>query len=151
MFGADSTPFRIKPPRLIADATTQTAGKNVYAGELQQGATKARDAMSQARGFSSGANNAYQAAQQQAAGAASGAQQKAAIEAEDQQFNAQQKFDNQMLQQQARAFDYGQMTDANDARFGYDFNNQTNRTSIAMARQQAAMNLRLAMLGQGLA
>jgi len=150
MFGADNTSFRIKPPRLIADATTQTAAGNAYAGELQKGQTAARDAMSQARGFSSGANNAYQAAQKQAAGAAAGAQQRAGIEAEDQQFNARQRFDNQMLQQQARAFDYGQMTDANDARFGLDFNNQTNRSSIAMARQQAAMKLRLAMLGQGL-
>jgi hypothetical protein len=148
MFGADKTPFRIKPPRLIADATTQAAGNNVYAGALQEGATKAR--VTKPQGFSSGANQSYQAAMQQAAGAASGAQQRAAIEAEDQSFNANQRFDNQMLQQGARAFDYGQMTDANDAMFGYQFNNQSNRASIAMARQQAAMNLRLAMLGRGL-
>jgi hypothetical protein len=49
------------------------------------------------------------------------------------------------------AFDYGQMSDANDAGFGYRFNNQTNRASIANARNQAQMRLRLAMLGKGLA
>lgn len=151
MLGADNTPFRLKPPRLIADSTTQKVGGNLYASELQKGQTAARDTATAARGFSSGASNAMYAAQQQASGAAAGAQKRAGVEAEDQQFNASQQWNNQMLQQQARAFDYGQMTDANDAMFGYRFTNQSNRASIRNARQQAAMNLRLAMLGQGLA
>jgi|694.fasta_scaffold15654_3 hypothetical protein len=152
MIGASNTPFRIRPPRLIADSATESAANNAYASGLQAGQTKARDAAqaSAGKGFSSVGSNAMFAAQQGAAGAADGARQAAGIRAEDQQFNAQQKWDNQMLQQQARAFDYGQMTDANDANFGYRFNNQSNRASIRNARQQASQNLRLALIGQGI-
>jgi hypothetical protein len=151
MFGADNTPYRIKPPRLIADATTRKVGENLYAGEIQKAQTQARDTMTGARGFSSGANNAYYAANQQAAGAAAGAGKRAGVEAEDQQFNVNQNFDNQMLQQGANVFDFGQASAANDAMFGYKFNNQTNRASVANARRQAELNFRLAMLGEGLA
>ena len=152
MIGASNASFRIKPPKLIADAATQSQKNNVYAGALQQGQTKAADTMNTGnRGVSAGASQAMYANQQQAAGDAAGRQQGAAIEAEDQQFNSQADWDNQMLRQGAMAFDYGQATDANDAMFGYKFNQQTNRASVRYARQQAQQRLRLAMLGKGLA
>jgi hypothetical protein len=152
MFSADNTPFRIKPPKLVADSATQDMAANVYAGEVQKSQTAATDTRNTGnRGVSSGASQAMYANQQEAAGNAAGAQKRAGIEAEDQQFNSQATFDNQMLRQGAMAFDYGQRTEKNDARFGYDFNKTTNRASIANARNQAALRLRLAMLGKGLA
>ena len=150
MLGSDNSPFRIRPPRLIADSATQDAGGNLFAAGLQKGKTAARDTMTGARGFSAGASNSMYAAQQKAAGAAEGAQQRAGIEAEDQAFNTNQKFDNEMLRQGAMAFDYGQMTDANQAGFDFRFNRLANGASIANARRQAQIRLRLAMLGQGL-
>jgi len=153
MYSADNkASYRIGPPKVIADAATQSQKANVYAGAVQKGQTEARDTMNTGnRGLSAGASQAMYANQQQAAADAAGRQQGAGIEAEDQQFNSQARFDNQMLRQGAMAFDYGQMSDANDAGFGYRFNNQTNRASIANARNQAQMRLRLAMLGKGLA
>jgi hypothetical protein len=153
MYSADNNVrFRIGQPKLIADAATQSQKANVYAGAKQKGQTEARDTMNTGNsGFSAGASQAMYANQQQAAADAAGRQQGAGIEAEDQQFNSRARFDNQMLRQGAMAFDYGQMSDANDAGFGYRFNNQTNRASIANARNQAQMRLRLAMLGKGLA
>lgn len=153
MYSADNNArYRIGPPKVIADAATQSQKNNVYAGAQQKAQTEARDTMNTGnRGLSAGASQAMYANQQQAAGDAAGRQQGAAVEAEDQQFNSQAGWDNQMLRQGAMAFDYGQMTDANDAMSGYKFNQQTNRESIANARNQAQMRLRLAMLGKGLA
>jgi hypothetical protein len=153
MLGASNTPFRIKPPRLIADSATEDMAGNVYAGGLQKGKTAARDALqaNAGKGFSVGANQQMYAGQAEAAGAAEGAKGAAAVRAEDQGFNSQAKFDNQMLAQQARLFDYGQMTDANAIGFDQRFTNQTNRSSIGMAQRQASQRLRLAMLGKGLA
>jgi hypothetical protein len=153
MLGASSTSFRIKPPRLIADSATEDMAGNVYASGLQKGKTAAREALqaNAGKGFSVGANQQMYAAQAEAAGAAEGAKGAAAIRAEDQGFNSQATFDNQMLRQGAMAFDYGQMTDANEAGFANKFNQQTNRASVRFARQQAQQRLRLAMLGKGLA
>jgi hypothetical protein len=105
---------------------------NVYASGLQKGQTAGRDALqaNAGKGFSVGANQRMYAAQAEAAGAAEGAKGAASVRAEDQGFNSQAKFDNEMLRQGAMAFDYGQMTDANDAMFGYKFNQQTNRASV---------------------
>ena len=153
MLGASNTSFRIRPPKLIADSATEDMANNVYAGGLQKGQTAARDAMqaNAGKGFSVGANQQMYAAQAEAAGAAEGAKGAAAIRAEDQGFNSQATFDNQMLRQGAMAFDYGQMTDANEAGFANKFTQQTNRASVRYARQQAQQRLRLAMLGKGLA
>lgn len=153
MIGASPVSFRIKPPKLIADSVTENMANNVYAGGVQKGQTTARDAMqaNAGKGFSAGKNQQMYAGQAEAAGAAEGARGAAAIRAEDQGFNSQSKFDNQMLNQQARLFDFGQMSDANAIGFDSRFTNMTNRSSIDMAQRQAAQRLRLAMLDKGLA
>lgn len=151
MYSADNTPFRIGQPKLLADAFTQSQKGNVYAGEMQKAQTAARDTMNTGnRGVSAGASQAMYANQQLAAGDAAGRQQGAAVEAEDQKFNSQAGWDNQMLRQGAMAFDYGQMTDQNAANFDYRFARQAGNQSIALARQRAAMQLRLALLSKGL-
>jgi hypothetical protein len=152
MIGASNTPFRIKPPKLIADSATESAAGNVYAGKLQGGQTAARDAMNNGgRGLSASASNAMYAGQQQSAGAAEGAQAAAGIRAEDQQFDEGQRNANQMLQEQARIFDKNQMSEMNGINFDRMFNRQQGNQSLAMARQRAAMQLRLALMSKGLA
>jgi hypothetical protein len=152
MIGASNTPFRIKSPKLIADSATESAAGNAYAGKLQGGQTAARDAMNNGgRGLSASASNAMYAGQQEASGAAGGAQAAAGIRADDQKFNEQQVNANQMLQEQARIFDKNQTTNLNGINFDRMFANQQGQQSIAMARQRAAMNLRLALMSKGLA
>jgi hypothetical protein len=151
MNSADNTPFRIGQAKTIADATTQNFGKSLYADALKQGRTAARNAMNNGgRGLSSSASNAYYAGQAEASGAAEGAQQRAGAEAEDQQFNEGQRNANQMLQEQARIFDKNQMVDLNNINFDRMFAKQQGQQSIAMARQRAAMQLRLALMSKGL-
>jgi len=153
MIGASNTPFRIKPPRLIADSATESAAGNAYVGKMQNAETEARDIANKGsgKGFSQGANSAMYAGQRMAAGAAEGAQAAAGIRADDQKFNEQQVNANQMLQEQARIFDKNQMTDLNGINFERMFANRQGQQSIAMARQRAAMNLRLALMSKGLA
>jgi len=152
MIGASNTPFRIKPPKLIADAVTESAAGNAYAAKLNAGQTAAVDAMNNGgRGLSAGASNAYYASQQEASGVQEGAQARAGIRAEDQQFNEGQRNANEMLQQQARLFDKNQLTEQNSINFDRRFAAQQGRSSLAMARQRAAMQLRLALMGKGLA
>jgi hypothetical protein len=153
MIGASQTPFRIKPPRLLADSATESMANNVYASKLQQGQTKGYDAQFQnaGKGFSVGSKDRMLADQQRAAGAAEGAQAAASIRADDQQFNESQKNAHQMLRDQALVFDKNQATELNNANFQRMFANRQGKSEIAMARQRAAMNLRLALMSQGLA
>jgi hypothetical protein len=152
MIGASNTPFRIKPPKLIADSATESVAGNAYVGKLGDGQTAAVDAMNNGnRGLSSSASNSMYAGQKMAQGAAEGAQAAAGIRADDQKFNEQQVNANQMLQEQARIFDKNQMTNLNGINFERMFAAQQGRSNIAMARQRAAMNLRLALMSKGLA
>ena len=153
MIGASNTPFRIKPPKLIADSATESVAGNAYAGKIRDAETEARDIANKGsgKGFSQGANSAMYAGQRMASGAAEGAQAAAGIRAEDQQFNEGQRNANQMLQDQARIFDKNQMTELNGVNFDRMFNRQQGQQSIAMARQRASMQLRLALMSKGLA
>jgi hypothetical protein len=153
MIGESNTAFRIKPPKLIADSVTESAANNAQEAKRRQGATAARDAMQSmaGKGFSVGANQQMYAGQAEASGAAQGAQAAASIRADDQQFNEQQRNANQMLNEQARIFDKNQMTELNATNFASRFANQQANSSVSMARQRAAMNLRLALMSKGLA
>lgn len=153
MIGASGTPFRIKPPKLIADSVTESAAGNAYAGGMQKAQTGAQDTRDRVagKGFSYSNKDQMFAGQQLAAGAAEGAQAAAGIRAEDQQFNEGQRNANQMLQDQARIFDKNQMTELNGANFDRMFARQQGNSSIAMARQRASMQLRLALMSKGLA
>lgn len=148
MIGSSSTPFRIRPPQLIADSQTESAANNAIASGYQKG--YARPATQAKAGFSVNARDRMRADQRAAAGIAAGAQEAAGIRAEDQQFNQSARFDNEMLQQQALAFDYDQMSDSNSAWNSAKLARQTALTGVAQARQRAAMQLRLALLSKGL-
>jgi len=148
MIGSSSTPFRIRPPQLLADSATESAANNALAQGYQKGYV--RPATQTKAGFSVTAKDRMRAAQQASAGVNEGAQNAANIRAEDQQFNSQQRFDNDLLRQQAMAFDYGQMTDQNAANFDRTFARQSALSGVAQARQRAAMQLRLALLSKGL-
>jgi hypothetical protein len=149
MIGSSSTPFRIGPPQLIADSATESAANNVIASGYQKGYT--RPAMQSKAGFSVNSKDRMRAAQQQAAGIAEGAQQAAGIRADDQQFNESQRNANEMLRQQALAFDYNQMTERNSAFNSAKMSRQSDMAGVAQARQRAAMNLRMALMSKGLA
>ena len=153
MNSADNTSFRIKPPRLLADSATEDMAGNVYAANLQKGKTNALNTMGQnaGHGFSYSNKDRMFAGQQEAQGAAEGAQGAASIRADDQQFNEGQRNANQMLQEQARIFDKNQMSDLNSINFERMFARQQGNQNIALARQRAAMNFRLALMSQGLA
>lgn len=153
MIGSSNIPFRIKPPRLIADSATETAAGNVYASKLNEGLTSADKTLNQnaGKGFSRNAKDEMMAGQQMAAGASEAAQAAAGMRAEDQQFNEGQRNANEMLQQQARLFDKNQLTEQNSINFDRRFAAQQGRSSLAMARQRASMQLRLALMGKGLA
>lgn len=148
MIGSSSTGFRIRPPQLIADSATESAANNAIASGYQKG--YARPAMQAKAGFSVNAKDRMKADQRAAAGVAAGAQEAAGIRAEDQQFNQSARFDNEMLQQQALAFDYDQMTDANAVNSSAKLARQQSLASVSQARQRAAMQLRLALLSKGL-
>lgn len=152
MIGSSDTPYKHKPPRLIADATTQKMAGNVFATGLQKGQTQAIGALDQnaGKGFSRSASDYTRADQQQAAGNAAAAQGAAGIEAEDQQFNTNQRFDNTMMLREGLAFDYDQATARNSAGFEQRMTKKQNNAAVRNARQQSAMNIRLALLSQGL-
>lgn len=148
MIGASNTPFRVRPPQLLADSATESAANNALAGGYQKGfirpATMAR------AGQSVNAKDRMRAAQQQSAGIQEGAQAAAAMRAEDQQFNSQQAWDNEMLQQQSRAFDYGQMTESNAAHNDANMARRNALAGVAEARAQAFQRRQLALISKGL-
>lgn len=152
MIGSSTTPYKHKPPQLIADATTQKMAGNVFATGLQKGQTQAVGALDQnaGKGFSLGAADYTRAAQQQVAGYADAAKGSASVEAEDQQFNSNAKFDNRMMLNAGLADDYDQATARNSVEFEQRMTGRQNRAAIRSARQQSAQNIRLALLGQGL-
>jgi hypothetical protein len=149
MIGSSNTSFRIKPPQLIADSATESAANNALAQGYQKGYV--RPATQAKAGFSANAKDRMRAAQQQSAGIAEGAQAAAGIRAEDQQFNSQQRWENEMLKEQSLAFDYDQMTQQNQTHFDRNMARQTSLAGVNQARQRAAMQLRLALLSKGLA
>lgn len=148
MIGSSNTGFRVRPPQLIADSATESAANNALAQGYQKG--YARPAMQAKAGFSTNAKDRMRASQQEAAGIAEGASAAAGIRAEDQQFNSQQTWDNEMLKEQALAFDYGQMTERNAVGAERRMARQQSIAGIHQARQRAAMQLRLALLSKGL-
>lgn len=148
MIGASNTPFRVKPPQLLADSATESAAKAALESGRQQGYV--RPATQTAAGFSVNARDRMRAAQQQAAGLQEGAQAAAAIRAEDQQFNSQQAWENELLQQQARAYDYGQMTEQNATHNDLNMARRTALAGIADARANAAQRRQLALISKGL-
>lgn len=149
MIGASNTAFKIRPPQLLADSRTEGAANNAVAQGYQAGYS--RPAMQAKAGFSVNGKDRMRSAQQYAQGIAEGAKGAAGIRAEDQQFNSDQTYANQMLRQQARLFDYSQMLDANDANFSQRFARQAGNNSIAMAKQRASMALQQALMQQGYA
>jgi hypothetical protein len=153
MIGSSDTPFRIKPPRLIADSATESAAGNAYAGKMRDAQTEAADITNRGsgKGFSQGANSAMYAGQRMAAGAAEGAQASAGIRAEDQQFNEGQQNAYEMEREGAFLFDKNRKLKRNQIEFERRFAQQQGRSSIAMARQRASMQLRLALMSKGLA
>lgn len=148
MIGSSGTGFRIRAPQTIADATTEASANNAVASGYQRG--YARPATQSQAGFSVNAKNRMRAAQNEAAEIAGGAREAAGIRAEDQAFNSQQQWDNDLLKQQAMLFDFGQSTDKNSILADARFARMQGLSGIAMARQRAAMQLRLALLSKGL-
>jgi hypothetical protein len=152
MIGASNTPFRIKPPKLIADSATESAAGNVYAAKLSAGQTAATDAMNNGgRGLSASASNSMYAGQKMAQGASEGAQAAAGIRAEDQQFNEGQRNAYEMEREGALLFDKNEKIKRSQIGFDRMFAAQQGRSSVAMARQRASMQLRLALMSKGLA
>jgi hypothetical protein len=152
MIGASNTPFRIKPPRLLADSAIEDKAQNVYANSLAAGKTAARDTMNTGnKGFSAGANQAMYAGYQEADAAAEGAQAAAGIRAQGQQFNESQRNAYEMEREGALVKDKEKKI--REYQIGSDelFAKEQGRQSIAMARQRAAMQLRLALMSKGLA
>lgn len=148
MIGSSQTQFKIRPPALIADSATESSANNAIASGYQKGYS--RPALAAKAGLSVNARDRMRAAQNEASGIAEGAKMAAGIRAEDQAFNSQAQFDNEMLRQQAAAFDYGQMTDMNGALFDGRMARMNALSGVEMARRRAAMQLRMALLGRGL-
>lgn len=148
MIGSSQTQFRIRPPALIADSATESSANNAIAQGYQKG--YARPATATKAGFSVNARDQMRASQAEAGAIADGAKQAAGIRAEDQAFNSQAQFDNEMLRQQAAAFDFNNMTDLNSAMFDSKMSRMNALSGVEMARRRAAQRLRMALLGRGL-
>lgn len=149
MIGDSNTAFRIRPPQLLADSKTEAAANNALAQGYQSGYS--RPAMQAKAGFSVNAKDKMRSAQQYAQGVAEGAKGAAGIRAEDQQFNSDQQFANEMLRQQAQLFDFGQMLEANQSNFDRRFAQTAGNSSLAMAKKRASMALQQALMSQGYA
>jgi hypothetical protein len=153
MIGASEAKFRIPKFPTIAESVTDDLAGNVFATGTQKSKTARRDAMQSnaGKGFSVGANQQMQAGLAEAAGQSQAASDAAGVRAGDQQFNESQRNAGEMLAEQARIFDKNQMTDLNSTNFERMFAAKQGRSSIAMARQRSAMQLRLALMSKGLA
>jgi len=136
----------IAPPRKIADSVTEAAANNATAAGYRKGAI--RPGMLAQPGFSAGAQQAMQAAQQQAAGVGEGAQQAAGVRAEDQMFNASQQGDYEQRVQGRLNSNYELQTGMNQANFQKQMARMSNHTNMNLAQQQAWQQLRLSLLSR---
>lgn len=136
----------ISPPRKISDATTEAAANNAMAAGYRAGTI--RPGQLARGGFSAGAQQGMQAAQQQAAGVGQGSQQAAAIRSEDQAFNAEQQAKYEQLVQARLNSNYELQSGMNNAGWQKQFTGRSNALGMNMAQQQAWQNIRLALLSQ---
>lgn len=136
----------IAPPRKISDATTEAAANNAMAAGYRAGTI--RPGQLAKGGFSAGAQQRLQSAEQQAAGVNQGAQEAAGIRSEDQAFNAEQQARYQQLVQERMNSNYDTMTGMNNAGWQKFFTGQRNNLNLNMAQRQAWQNIRLALLSQ---
>jgi hypothetical protein len=152
MIGASNTAFKPRPPKLLADSVIQSKGNNIFAGALQAGSKKQfLDDNTGGKGFSRNAGDAMRAEQNYAANAAKGAQGVAGLESDAQAFNNSQTNAYQMSLEQGLLAKAGQDIDINSITFDRLFNRKAGNARLGQQRQQADLNIRLALLAQGLA
>ena len=136
----------IAPPRKIADSVTEAAANNATAAGYRKGAV--RPGMIAPQGFSAGAQQQMQAAQQQASGVGEGAQQAAGIRAVDLMFNATQQGEYEQRVQGRLNSNYALQTGMNQANFQKQMARMSGHMNMNLAQQQAWQQLRLALLSR---